>query len=297
MNRFDPDWLDAQYNNRARVADSAVMLDRWTRASALVRQGVRCELDIRYADDGDPASTLDVFPTDVADAPVLVFIHGGWWRALDKSDHSFVAPVFTEAGAMVVVPNYALCPRVGIDHIALQLTQAVAWAWRHAREHGGDPNRIVLVGHSAGGHLTAMLSCCDWKAVGRDLPRGLIKGAMSISGVHDLEPVPHIAFLADDLQLDAERARRLSPVHFPPPPLSLPFHALVGGDESEEFRRQTRALREAWGARAVPVCEEVAGTNHYTVLHDLADPQGRCHALVRQLLGLRWYSGLHSAPP
>jgi len=297
MNRFDPDWLDAQYNNRARVADSLVLLDRWTQASAMVRQGVRCALDIRYAEDGDPASTLDVFPTDVADAPVLVFIHGGWWRALDKSDHSFVAPVFTEAGAMVVVPNYALCPRVGIEHIALQLTQAVAWAWRHAREHGGDPNRIVLVGHSAGGHLAAMLSCCDWKAVGRDLPRGLIKGAMSISGVHDLEPMPHIGFLAEDLRLDAERARRLSPIHFPPPPLDMPFHALVGADESEEFRRQTRAIREAWGARAVPVCEEVAGTNHYTVLHDLADPQGRCHALTRQLLGLRWYSGLHPAPP
>ncbi|MDY0745325.1 alpha/beta hydrolase [Paucibacter sp. R3-3] len=297
MNRFDPDWLDAQYNNRARVADSLVMLERWTRASALVRQGVRCELDIRYAEDGDPASTLDVFPTDVPDAPVLVFIHGGWWRVLDKSDHSFVAPVFTEAGAMVVVPNYALCPRVGIEHIALQLTQAIAWAWRHAREHGGDPNRIVLVGHSAGGHLTAMLSCCDWKTVGRDLPRGLVKGAMSISGVHDLEPVPQIGFLAEDLRLDAERARRLSPIHFPPPPLNLPFHALVGADESEEFRRQTRAIRDAWGGRAVPVCEEVPGTNHYTVLHDLADPQGRCHALTRQLLGLRWYSGLQSAPP
>ena len=137
------------------------------------------------------------------------------------------------AGAMVVVPNYALCPRVGIEHIALQMTQAVAWAWRHAREHGGDPNRIVLVGHSAGGHLAAMLACCDWKTVGRDLPRRLVKGAMSISGVHDLEPVPHIRFLADDLRLDADRARRLSPVQFPPPPLGLPVHALVGATTAD----------------------------------------------------------------
>ncbi|WP_077034461.1 alpha/beta hydrolase [Pelomonas sp. KK5] len=295
MTRYDPAWLDAQYNNRARVADWAEQIDRWTRASAMVREGSECLLDIRYGEAA--SSTLDLFPTDVDDAPVLVFIHGGWWRSLDKSDHSFVASAFTDAGAMVVVPNYALCPGVSMEHIPVQLTQALAWVWRHAADHGGDPNRIVLAGHSAGGHLAAMLSCCDWKAVGRDLPRKLIKGAMSISGVHDLAPVEQTPFLQADLRLDAAAVRRLSPVLFPPPWAGMPFHTIAGAEESEEFRRQNRALREAWGERAVPVCEEIAGANHYTVLHDLVDPQGRSHELVRRLLGLRWYSGLQAALP
>lgn len=171
-------------------------------------------------------------------------------------------------------------------------TEAVAWAWRHAAAHGGNPSRISLVGHSAGGHLAAMLSCCDWKRVGVDLPRRLVQGAMSVSGVHDLAPLCRVSFLQDELRLEPASARRLSPVHYPPPAAPQTLIALAGELESEEFRRQNRLIRAAWGARAVPVCEELPGCNHYSVLHDLADPQGRAHQLARQLLGLRWYSGL-----
>lgn len=287
-------WFAAQYNNRQRVADSAEILGRWAEASALVRSRANCRLDLRYGED--PKQTLDVFTPDPAFAggfaPVLVLIHGGWWRSLDKSDYSFLAASFTDEGALVVVPNYDLCPDVRIEHIAMQLTEAVAWAWRHAAEHGGDPSRIVLLGHSAGGHLATMLSCCDWKRVARDLPRRLVQGAMSVSGVHDLAPLLRVPFLQDDLRLDAAAVRRLSPVHFPAPASPQTLIALAGAQESEEFRRQNRLIRDAWGARAVPVCEELPGCNHYTVLHDLADPRGRAHQLARQLLGLRWYSGL-----
>ncbi|MFG6490357.1 alpha/beta hydrolase [Roseateles sp. BYS78W] len=287
-------WFEAQYDNRKRVADSAEVLKRWAEASALVRRHANCRLDLRYG--ADPGQTLDVFTPDPAFAggfaPVLVLIHGGWWRSLDKSDYSFLAASFTDEGALVVVPNYDLCPDVRIEHIAMQLTEAVAWAWRHAAEHGGDPSRIVLLGHSAGGHLATMLSCCDWKRVARDLPRRLVQGTMSVSGVHDLAPLLRVPFLQNDLRLDAAAVRRLSPVHFPAPAVPQTLFALAGAQESEEFRRQNRLIRDAWGARAVPVCEELPGCNHYTVLHDLADPQGRAHQLARQLLGLRWYSGL-----
>jgi arylformamidase len=112
------------------------------------------------------------------------------------------------------VPNCDLCPEVGIERIAMQLTEAVAWGWRHAGEHSGDPSRIVLLGHSAGGHLAAMLSCCDWKLVGKDLPRRLVQGAMSVSGLHDLETLCRVPFLQADLNLDAVSARRLSPCTF-----------------------------------------------------------------------------------
>jgi len=288
MLRRSAQWFDAQYNNRARVPDSAVLLDRWTRASQLVRDQAPCVLDIAYG--AAPSERLDVFPTEAAQAPVLVFLHGGYWRALDKSDHSFVASAFTEEGAMVVVPNYALCPSVSMERIPLQLVHSLAWVWRHAAQHGGDPNRIVLVGHSAGAHLAAMLSCCDWKSVAPDLPRHLVKGVLSISGLHDLAPIRQTPFLQGDLKLDADSVRRLSPVHFPAP--DTPLYAVCGSEESEEFRRQNRLIRQAWGRRAVPICEEIAGCNHFDILHNLADPQGRSHQLARKLLDLRWYSAL-----
>ena len=115
---------------------------------------------------------------------------------------------------------------------------------------------------------------------------------MSVSGVHDLSPLRRTTFLQDDLRLDAASVRRLSPVRFPAPPSPQTLFAVVGAQESDEFRRQNRLIREAWGAGAVPVCEELPGCNHFTVMHDLADPEGRSHQLARQLLGLRWYSGL-----
>lgn len=287
-------WFEAQYDNRARVAGSAGILARWVQASALVRQQANCRLGLRYG--ADPGQLLDVFMPDPAYAngfaPVLVLIPGGGWRAQDRLDYAFLAASFADEGALVVQPHHDLCPGVCIEHIATQQTEAVAWVWRHAAEHGGDPGRIVLLGHSAGGHLAAMLSCCDWKRVGADLPRRLVQGAMSVSGLHDLAPLRQVPSLQADLRLDAASVRRLSPVHFPAPTAPQTLFALAGAEESEEFRRQNRAIREAWGARAVPVCEELPGCDHYTLLHDLADPQGRAHQLVRQLLGLRWYSGL-----
>ena len=288
MARLDPAWLDIQYNNRARIPEHPQIFERWSERSALVREHSSARLDLAYG--SGPNETLDVFPAagpkaaGAAGAPVLVFIHGGWWRSLDKFDHSFVAPSFNRAGAMVVVPNYALCPAVTIEGIALQMVHALAWTFRNAALHGGDRRRIVVAGHSAGGHLAAMLMCCDWGAMGLDLPANLVRDALAVSGVFDLEPVLHTPFLQADLRLKAAAVARLSPVRFPRPAGRL--FAAAGADESEEFLRQNGLLREAWGERSVPVCETIAGANHLTVLHDLADPQGRLHRLALELLGL-----------
>jgi arylformamidase len=279
----DPAWLDAQYNNRARVPEHAQHLARWAESSALARSHLQGRLDVRYGEQ--PGEILDVFAARQANSPVLVFIHGGYWRALDKSDVSFVAPAFVEAGATVVVPNYALCPAVTIETIALQLTRALAWVWRHAAEHGGDPQRIAVAGHSAGGHLAAMMLSCRWKDVGGDLPPRLVAGAMSISGLYDLEPVRLTPFLQGDLQLTPQSVKRLSPAFFPRPRGTL--YSVVGLDESEEFLRQNQLIRDQWGPTSVPVCETVVGRNHFTVLHDLADPACRLHELALRLLGLR----------
>jgi len=279
----DPAWLDAQYNNRARVPEHPQILARWAESSALARSQLNAKLDLRYGDE--PGESLDVFAAERPGAPVLVFIHGGYWRSLDKSDVSFIAPALVHAGTTVVVPNYALCPAVTIETIALQMTRALAWTWRHAAEHGGDPQRVAVAGHSAGGHLATMMLSCRWKDVGDDLPPRLVSGALSISGLYDLEPVRLTPFLQADLQLTPQSVKRLSPAFFPRPRGTL--YATVGLEESDEFLRQNQLIRDQWGPTSVPVCETVVGRNHFTVLHDLADPACRLHDLALRLLGLR----------
>lgn len=278
----DPAWYDAQYNNTARVPDSSTLVEGWKERSAQARAALQGHLDVAYGEE--PGDRLDIFPAANPNAPVFVFIHGGYWRALDKRDLSFVAPAFQQAGAMVVLPNYALCPAVTIEQIALQLTRALAWTWRHAAEHGGDPSHIVVAGHSAGGHLAAMLLACDWAKVGADLPSDLVASALSVSGLFDLEPLRHTPFLAPDLRLTEAAVPRLSPAAWPAP--RGPLVAVVGGDESEEFHRQNRLIRQAWGEAVVPVCEAIPGTNHLSVMHDLADAGTRLHRLALGLLGL-----------
>ena len=282
--RLDPLWLDAEYNNRARVADHAQVLGRWAQASALVRGQRGTHLDVAYGTG--VGETLDIFLTAAPKAPVLVFLHGGYWRSLDKSDHSFIAPSFTADGALVVLPNYALCPAVSVEHILLQAAAAVAWVWRHAVQFGGDPSRIALVGHSAGGHLATMLLSCRWRELAADLPLQPVAGALSISGLYDLEPLRHTPFLQADLRLTPAAVARLSPAFFPRPK-SAKLYAAVGLDESAEFRRQTALIRDVWGPTAVPVCETLPAANHFTVLAGLADPAGRLHELALRLLGLR----------
>lgn len=287
LNRKDPRWLGAQYDNRARVPEHPEIFRRWAQASALVRGAAPCALDLRYG-EGEGA-TLDLFPAGAPaagpGAPVLVFIHGGYWRSLDKSDFSFVAPSFTAEGALVVVPNYALCPRARIEQQALQMTLLVAWIAAHAAAHGGDASRLALVGHSAGAHLAAMLLGCRWKEVSPELPAQPIAGALAISGLYDLEPLRHVSWLQSDLRLTPASVARLSPAFFPRPKAGK-LYATVGLDESDEFLRQNRLIRDVWGPTAVPVCETLPGKNHFTVLESLADPAGRLHELALRLLGL-----------
>ncbi len=285
--RPSPAWHDAQYDARAAIPEQAAIRQGWAERSAHTRATRRCVLDVPYGTDAGEA--LDIFLPAHAHAatraPVLVYIHGGYWRALDKRDQSFVAAPFVDAGAVVVLPNHALAPAVSVRHIVLQLVRAVAWVHRHIAAHGGDPARLIVAGHSAGGHLAAMMLACRWAAVAPDLPPALVHAALAVSGVFDLEPLRHAPFLAPDLKLSAAEARALSPARMPPPP-GGPLLAVVGGAESAEFHRQSRLIRAAWGEVVVPVCEVLPGRHHMNVLHDLAEPGARLHALARGLLGV-----------
>jgi len=281
MNWGDGAWHDRMYNNRALVPDHADYFARWAEESRRAREEHPCEIDIAYGTG--PGETLDVFPAEQAGGPVLVFIHGGYWRSLDKSGHSFVGPAFTRHNACVVVPNYALCPAVTIPQITLQMVRAVAWTWHNIRRYGGDPRRIVVAGHSAGGHLAAMLLTCMWQQHDASLPRDTLRSALSISGLHDLEPIMRAPFLQETLQLTPEQVEQASPCRLPAP-RSGTLYSVVGGEESAEFHRQNRLVQEAWGTRRVPVCEALPGLHHFNVLDALVEPRHRLQQLALDLL-------------
>lgn len=283
----DAAWHDRMYNNRALVPDFADHFAHWKNASEQARQTLPAQLDVRYGDG--PNETLDIFPAARADAPVVIFIHGGYWRSLDKADHSFVAPALRDMGACVVVVNYALCPGteaqpVTVPDIALQMAQASAWVWRHIGAHGGDRNNITVIGHSAGGHLAAMLLACDWKKLGRDLPVGLVRKALSISGLFDLAPVRKTPFVQGDLRITPAHVRMASPAKWQRPRQGV-LYTVVGGDESAEFLRHNRLIHQAWGPKTVPVCEDLPGLNHFSVVTDLTRPGSRLNVLAKTLIG------------
>jgi arylformamidase len=274
------EWLESQYDMRARIPDRPEIFARWARDSELARERIPAHLDLAYGPD--PTERLDVFTTPRAKAPILVFIHGGYWRSLDKRDHSFIAPAFTQAGAMVVMPNYALCPAVTIEAIARQMVRALVWVHENASRFGGDPQRIVVAGHSAGGHLAAMLLCCRWQEVAPDLPPQLVNSALAISGLFDLEPLRRTPFLQADLRLTRGSVSRLSPARFERPAGRL--HAVVGGNESEEFLRQNQLIRAAWGTDVVRICEAIEGAHHLSIVDRLADPDAPLHHMALELL-------------
>lgn len=275
MTRLTAEEVERGYNNRAAVPDHPQWFARWAEASRQARERLAPALDVRYGPN--PLETLDLFVPAGKAKGTLLFIHGGYWRALDKSDHSFVATPFVEQGIAVAVQNYDLCPQVTIATIVEETRRALAWLVREGAKHGAEPSRIVAAGHSAGGHLAAML--LTMPASARPLA-----GAVSVSGVHDLHPLVQFSFNAD-FRLDDAQAWRLSPINASPA-TSAPVLIAVGEDETSEFLRQAQLLWEGW-PRNRPAGDEgplvLPGKHHFSVVYDYADSAS---LLTRRTLAL-----------
>ena len=279
---YDRAALDAQYDNRAAVPEHVEYYERWGRDCAAVRSAYAPLLDVAYG--ASDAETLDVFPAAGGRAPVQVFFHGGYWMSRDKSDFGFLAPAFVDAGAALVVVNYALVPDVAMEELVRQCRLSVAWVHGNAASFGGDAGRIFVSGHSAGGHLVAMMMATDWPAFA-GLPRDLVKGGCAISGVFDLEPV-RLCYLNDTLGLTPAQVADNSPVRLAPLSES-PLILAVGGDESAEFRRQSADLDAAWSERGAPVRVITRpGLDHFTILADFADRESPLTRAVLAQMGL-----------
>jgi arylformamidase len=279
LSTHSTDYYNAQLNARAMVPDHPYIFTRWKDDSARIRRTAAGLFDLPYGESQN--ERLDFFPASGSDAPLLVFIHGGWWRSLDKSDFSFIAPAFTHAGINVAFTNYTLAPAASLEEIALQQVRALAWLYRHAEQYDFDRNRIVVGGHSAGAHMTAMLMTAVWSAIGSDLPVDLIKGGFLLSGVFDLEPVRHADFVNVDLKLTPESAAALSPANMPQSH-PTPFITAVGGLESDEFKRQNMLIGASWKDNLVADIP-APDRNHMTVCDALATPGHALNEAVRKL--------------
>jgi arylformamidase len=269
---------EAEYNNRARVPEYEEIFARWAREAEFYRadrlKNGRAELGLSYGDT--PRQSIDLFLPDAGeDAPLAIFIHGGWWRSLDPSMFSQMARGLNTRGIRLAVVGYDLCPNVGIGDIVEQMRRACVFLWQRYNR------RILVVGHSAGGHLAGAMVATDWASLYPKAPADLVPAGYSISGVFDLSPLVSIT-PNQDLRLTAETARQLSPALWPIAP-GRTFDAVVGGLESNEFLRQSRLITQAWQNSAKTRYEEVAGMNHFTVIDPLADPQSAMAARAAEL--------------
>ena len=269
--------IDLEYDFARTVPDMEHWIEWYTQESVTARRKLDCTLDVRFGPTVD--ETVDIFPAKEGGAPLLVFIHGGYWVVCSSKDYSFVANGLVSRGITVVVTNYSLCPKVTISEITRQSRAVIAWLHREAPRFNADPSRIYVAGHSAGGHQVGMLSATDWPGE-YGLPNDVIKGGIPISGVFDLRPLCY-SFLQPRLLLTHEVVLRQSPYLNIPrsgPPLLITF----GEEETTEFQRQSTEYLQAWrdnGLRGELLVQE--GKHHFSAIEELNDANSTlCSALV-----------------
>lgn len=267
---------EAEYNNRRRVPEHPEINARWAKMSAAYRGEAAADLDQPYS--AGERQRYDLFRPkgSAAVSPLVVYIHGGYWQRGDRKDYAFIARELNVRGIAVALPSYSLCPTVTIMDIVAELRQCLKALWERTRQ------RPVVIGHSAGGHLTAAMVATDWNRVG-GVPDNLVQAGYALSGVFD--PTPLIGTsLNEALRLDLKSAREASLLQWPAPSRDRTFIAAAGADESQEFIRQSLEITAAWSRAGVKVeCVLVPSANHFTIVDELARPDS---AMLARIVGL-----------
>ncbi|MGH7907322.1 MAG: alpha/beta hydrolase [Candidatus Binataceae bacterium] len=277
---YSQEELDRNYNQRAWVSNADELMGRWASNSAAVSARIAHRADVSYGPSAD--EVLDIFTAHQANAPILVFIHGGAWRALTKKESCYAAEAFVNAGAHFIAVNFAVIPKVRMPDMIAQVRRALGWVYHNARSFSGDPERIYVAGHSSGAHMAGVMLVTDWAAFG-GLPANLIKGGFCTSGMYDLEPVM-LSARSDYVKISKAEEVELSPIkHLER--LSCPVVLGYGGKETNEFQRQTRdfaASLERIGKLSKLLF--FPRLNHFEVAEELAKPDGQlCRAAFHEM--------------
>ncbi len=271
---YSAEELERQYDVTVGVDVDGIQ-EGYREASERADAGGRGRRDLAYGSDA--LQRLDLFPAaGGGPSPLMVYIHGGYWKGGDKANRRFPAPVYNRAGIAWAPVNYRLSPGCTMDDIVADIRHALAWLYRNAPAHGADPDRIYVSGSSAGGHLTGMALAPGWHAA-CGVPEDIVKGACAMSGLFDLAPM-RLTSHQDNLALDDDAIARNSPIRHPPA-RPLPVVVAWGADESEEFRRQSEDYAAALEAAGCPVTViPAAGHNHFSLIGEMAretSPVGR----------------------
>lgn len=274
-----PEAVERGYNNRAAVPDHPRFIAEGAARSVDARALHAPQLDVRYGPNS--GEVMDIFVPAGKVRGTLVFIHGGYWRMQSKNDYSYVAPPMLAAGIACAVIDYDLAPTVTVETIVAECRRALAWIAREGARHGLNTDNVVVAGHSAGGHLAAMMIATDWSAAG--VPKSPLAGALSLSGVHDLAPIVDFSYNAD-IRLHASETAALSPAKLAPR-ISAPLLVACGGDETSEFLRQSQLMWDAWPDHRHPADGPlwIPGKHHFSVVLDHAHPDSALTAATLSL--------------
>ena len=273
------DYLEGQYNVVAGRPDFEQVLEDWTERSLVYRSGCEGFSQHRYGKREN--EVIDLFPAQEKNMPVMVYLHGGYWQRGDRALYSFLAELFNESGVIVAIVGYPFSPSVSMWDIIDSIRTATLWLWRNARENGMDPDRVILVGHSAGGHLATIMQTLDWTAFEPAMSGNPFKAVVSISGLYWLQPLCSTT-LNENLNLDKHRAERLSPTELEPMG-DVPVALVVGGAEGREFLEQANRLERAWNQYNVPIIrQEESEVDHFDVVYRIADKESELFQLIVQ---------------
>ena len=282
--QYDQESLDTQYNNRLHVPEYADYLNRWKLLSGQTQQKLPVIKDIPYGKL--QREKLDIYPSLQPQSKTLIFIHGGYWQMLDKSMFHFIANGFHSYGVTTVLLTYPLAPEVSIDQIVLSCRRAIKWLYRNFSAFNGDPHQMYVAGHSAGGHLAAMLMATDWKLFDPGLSAKMLKGICAVSGLFNLVPI-HLSYINKVLKMDMETAKCNSPVRLEPSN-SCPLIVAVGEAETAEIKDQSKELYTCWKNKGIDSeLLQLPRQNHYSIAETIVDPQSSLHQALRKLMKIK----------